>query len=106
MPNTPIRPASTYGSVVRKSAALRASSTPGRGVFEKPRLAAARPLVGRVEDDGHEPVLGQPAGIDADGLLLHPTRRVDADQRRIPPVLAEVSGQVKVPGQLDALVLE
>jgi hypothetical protein len=52
------------------------------GVFELPRLAAALALIRSVEGERDEAELGELAGIQAGGLLLHATGGVGAHDRR------------------------
>jgi hypothetical protein len=74
-------------------------------VLQAARTAAALSLVGGVEGQGDEALLGQALGVQAGGLFLHAAAGVADDDRRARPGEAVAVG-VEVAGDLDAGAVE
>src|SRR6266567_1808016 len=66
------------------------------GHFHQARLAAALTLVGSVISERDETLLGQLLGVEARRLLLHATKRMGHDYRRILAVRIESGGLEQV----------
>jgi transcriptional regulator with XRE-family HTH domain len=71
---------------------------PVRGVFEPAGLAAALPLVSGVESEGNETLLGQPARVEAGGLLLDAAAGMPDDDAGARAGLPETGSRRKVAG--------
>ena len=67
------------------------------GVVQEAGHATALTLVGRVEGQGDEPLIGEALCVDAGGLLLDPTAGVHDDDRGVGAVAVEVGGDEDVP---------
>jgi hypothetical protein len=81
-----------------------------RGVFQAARRAAASALVGGVEGQGYEALLGQVPRVQAGGLFLDAAAGVADDDGRARADVAVVErvvvGGVEVAGDLDAGAVE
>lgn len=75
------------------------------GVLQETGFAFTRALVGGVEGEDGEAVLGQSPGVEPRGLLLHPTPRAD-DHDRGQRVSDAGVGRVKVTGRRQAVADE
>ncbi|KFG01603.1 hypothetical protein IQ62_05490 [Streptomyces scabiei] len=75
------------------------------GVLQEMGFAFTRALVGGLEGEGDEAVLGQSPGVEPGGLLLHPTPRVD-DHDRGQRVSGAGVGHVQVTGRRQAVADE
>ena len=78
---------------------------PVGGVFQAAGLAAALALVGGVEREGDEPLLGQPTRVKPRGLFLDTAARVPDDDRRTRAGGGAV-GSVEMAGEGDAGAVE
>jgi hypothetical protein len=79
---------------------------PGGGVVPIVAFATALALMGRVVHHDHEPLHGEPLGVEADGLFLHASHRVNSHEGGVLLVSAEVVRNMKMPRKLDRLVGE